>query len=65
LVQDKRIAFAPCVATFDQRVFELQWVAFPVGYRCDYCRWLFDAFTLSELALRPQLEKAEYPSVTG
>ena len=65
LMQHKCIAFAPCIPTFDQRVFELHWVAFPVGYRCDDIRWLFYALALAKLALRPQLEKAENPCVTG
>jgi hypothetical protein len=58
-MQNKGIAFAPCVAAFYERIFELHRVAFPVGYRCDDSRWLFDAFALAKLALRPQLEKAE------
>jgi hypothetical protein len=62
-MQDKRVSFTPCVPTFNQRIFELHWVAFPVGYSCDDSRWLFDAFALSELALRPQLEKAEHACV--
>jgi hypothetical protein len=64
-MQNEGIAFTPCIPTFDQRVFELKWVAFPVGYRCDYCRWLFYAFALAKLALRPELKKTEDPSVTG
>jgi hypothetical protein len=65
LVQHKRITFTPCVPTFDQRIFELHWVAFPVGYRCDDIRWLFYAFALSELALRPELQEREDACVTG
>jgi hypothetical protein len=64
-MQDERISFAPCVATFDQRIFELHWVAFPVGYRCDDSCWLLYAFAFSELALRPEFEKAEDACVTG
>jgi hypothetical protein len=64
-MQDKCIAFASCVAAFYKRIFELHWVAFPVGYRCNDSRWLFYALAFSELALRPQLEKAKHACVTG
>jgi hypothetical protein len=65
LVQDKSVTFSPCVATFYERIFELIRVTCPVGYRCDDLRGLFDALAFSELALRPQLKKAEDSCVTG
>ena len=34
LMQDERIAFAPCVAAFYERVFELIRVSCPISYSC-------------------------------
>jgi hypothetical protein len=64
-MQDKCVTFAPCVAAFYQRIFELHWVAFPVGYRCYDLRWFFDAFAFSELALRPEFQERKHACVTG
>ena len=58
-MEDEGVAITPGESAFDERLFEVIRVTFPIGYRGHDLGWLLNPFCAPELALRPEFDEGK------